>query len=86
LLPAVIVPKSDVVTVHGDWDESVKDVRVRVVAFHMSVASEPAEVSVLAPYAQIVVGSEVIIEPIDVEAVRTEEFVFELTEVTALAT
>ena len=74
----MIVPKSDVVTVHGDCDESVNDVNVLVEAFQTSVASVPNVERVLFAYDQIVAGNEVIIEASEVEAARTVVFVLAL--------
>ena len=59
----------------------MRDVRVRVAAFHISVARLPNDVRVLALYAQIVEGREAIDAASDVDAVNTVELVFELTAV-----
>ena len=83
MLPAVIVPKSDVVTVQGDCDESVSDVSDRVAALHTSVTRVPNDESVRVLYAQTDAGIDVIAEASDVDADETTAFVLLLT---ALAT
>jgi hypothetical protein len=72
----VIVPKSEVETVHGDCDERVSEVSVRVVAFHTSVANAPNEVRVRELYPQIEVGS---VDASDELAVNTVLLVFVFT-------
>jgi hypothetical protein len=49
----------------------VRDVSVRVVAFHISVASVPNVVSERAPYDQIVAGNEVMAEASEEEELAT---------------
>jgi hypothetical protein len=57
-----MVPKSDTLTVHGDCDERVSEVSVRVGAFQRSEATDASEVSVRPLYAQTFAGIVVIAE------------------------
>ena len=72
--PATTLPKLDVVTVHGDCEESVSEVSVRVVAFQMSDAMPTADVSVRPLNAQTVDGIELIAEASDVDAFITSDW------------
>jgi hypothetical protein len=56
----------------------VREVSVRVAEFHTSAAKVPNDVNVLPEYAQTLAGSEVIILPIDVEALLIAVLVFPL--------
>ncbi len=56
-LPAVISPKSEVETVQGDCDESVREVSVLVVAFQISEATSAIDVSVLELYPHTALGN-----------------------------
>jgi hypothetical protein len=68
------VPKLEVFTTQGFDDESVRDVRVRVVADQRSAAIDAPEVSVRVLNAQTLAGIEAIADASDVDAFVTSDW------------